>query len=159
METTTKTIIEEKVELVGGWKNIRGDGDVHTDDDDPVYGILTTVILHNKVSNQVYLDVTYDVREVRGDRTRIEGTRRKILFYGNKFNRKIEKISVEGDLGYVFKLRTDGKNYTYNNVIQPSRSFWKTLKFRVDSKFKDDSPHIGIIGEVKLTIETTPITC
>lgn len=149
-----ETAITKSIDAFGGWRHLGGDRDMNTNSNDRV-PVRCSSALTLQGSRKVILNVTFHCDEHGGDHTRFGGTR-KFIVYEAQQGQRILSISAKGGLECSMTGGTVGKNHGYNsfNRRELDSSFWKTLRFRVDSKRSNDSDAVGVGGDLEFKVVT-----
>ncbi len=148
------TAITKSIDAFGGWKHLGGDRDMNTNSNDRV-PVRCSSALVLQGERKVVLKVTFHCEEHGGDHTRF-GSTREFLVYEAQQGQRILSGSAKGGLECSMTGGTVGRNHGYNSFSRPEldSSFWKTLRFRVDSKRSDDSDAVGVGGDLEFKVVT-----
>lgn len=139
------------INAFGGWEH-RGDTNMDTNSKDPVTAKTRTKVHWS--ADRIDIDVSFECAEYGGDGTAYFGTR-TFPVYAAPPDKKIVDVTAQGPLERHFLGSTRGKQHdpiAYNTT----GTFWDSLRYRIDTKDDDDSPHVGVGGELIISIQLAP---
>lgn len=140
------------INAFGGWEH-RGDTDMDTNSMDPVKATTKTKVLWN--SERVDIAITFGCSEYGGDGTAYSGTRTFPLYFAPP-GKKIVTVNAQGPFERDFEGSTRGKQHDLIDYTT-SGTYWDSLRYRIDTKDSDDSPHVGVGGKLTLSIQLAPM--
>lgn len=131
----------------GGWKRTGKDNEMDTDGNDQVPVRATTILKHD--AKKIWIEVKFSCTEDGGNKTAFSGTQTKVLVE-EKGARTIVGLHYVGPDSTSF--RDTAKKQTHGwrpfPTAQVRNTYWDRVGYVVDTPFKDDSKHVGIIGKL-----------
>lgn len=151
IQQTSRVHQSKSVQLVGGWGLVAGDADMDTDGRDIVPIHVRSVLTSS--DREVRLEVDFGIREMGGDRTTIQGTR-KVVLYSASADQRV--LFVESPNGLVAEINAEtvGKQHSFV-PLQTGGTHWQSLQARVDGPGADLQA-VGINGIVNFVVVLGP---
>lgn len=154
-ESETVTMNEHPIALMGGARCGGGDSEMDTNEGDIVEITLTSDLKIDTAKNRVVLHVAYSCEETKGDNTKL-CVEKAVEVYRPPQGWAVKEIQVAGDgqkISIAEKLQCQGGEHGFKAFsAMPDESYWSSASFKVDSANGDDGPHVGVKGELSLTI-------